>query len=582
MRKIGVLLVFILLTIQTINCKEVVRENIYLWDVSLSMWGKYGKRVIQQDVQLKLIDALNKIDHQTKAVVVPFQNKNLEIWDSDELNKQNLVDKVKSISEKKLKLTNTNIDKALKYAMNKLNKEIPTRIYLLSDGLHNDTKEDNLKNTLKNLESIAKESKVIIIFYTTDLSTVPEIYKSNKYVKFTNKLDLQVVKMDVDTVTHFNPMLDLLVHLKNATQYKSVVNTKLEVDGGKVKEMSIPLENGQFILPNNYFNNASNINLSLQVQKFENGIEYILNSDIKLTKYKPSVFAIHTLMLNWWWVLFIGFIYLLDIMIKYSKSSSHNLMKFNFLSYEFKRDEKYKSADEYIEPIPHDYEFVSSGYRTNGNVATHRLSSDIQFKNGEIYDRKGKRIGEYNNETKVIEIERSKCLEDNPWGAKINPILACVTKAHNAKIIVVDKKNYHEFSTDALGRVINTKHKISTIYGEQNSNEQIKAMIFGDEQTNPNRDAMYNDQGGHILAISNGGIPECINIFPQAYKVNHSTEWRERERLIYKAIKSGEKVELEVALKYDSSRRPTSLNYKLFIGSEVREYQYDNENHVKE
>ena len=83
-----------------------------------------------------------------------------------------------------------------------------------------------------------------------------------------------------------------------------------------------------------------------------------------------------------------------------------------------------------------------------------------------------------------------------------------------------------------------------------------------DEDTTPNTPKQYNDEGGHILADSAGGLPESINIFPQAYCVNHSAEWRGMETKIKNAVLNGSKVVVETTFKYpNKSKRPSEYSY---------------------
>ncbi|MGZ2371764.1 DNA/RNA non-specific endonuclease [Ancylomarina sp. YFZ004] len=149
----------------------------------------------------------------------------------------------------------------------------------------------------------------------------------------------------------------------------------------------------------------------------------------------------------------------------------------------------------------------------------------------------------------------------------------------NATYKITDQENIHWFTTDNLGRTIKTQHWVKAIYRQRLNDEQTKALMCKDEDTNPNTPRQINNEGGHILADSAGGLPESINIFPQAYRVNHSSEWRGLETSIKNAVINGANVIVETEFDYlNNCKRPTQYTYRLSINGQTTKHSFDNRN----
>jgi hypothetical protein len=214
------------------------------------------------------------------------------------------------------------------------------------------------------------------------------------------------------------------------------------------------------------------------------------------------------------------------------------------------------------------------------------LSKHISFDGGNIFF-KGKKFATIDESSRIITVYRQKALERN---GKRNPLLSHTSLASNACYIVIDGRNKHIFVTDSLGRVVSTEHKVSTITPNRIETEQTKALMCRNEDMTPyikyagtgkRPPLQIRDEGGHILADSIGGIPESINIFPQAFVVNHSSKWRGMETSIKKAIEQSKTVEVSTKFDYvGNSKRTSSYTYIVTINENTVQYFFENVNTI--
>lgn len=216
------------------------------------------------------------------------------------------------------------------------------------------------------------------------------------------------------------------------------------------------------------------------------------------------------------------------------------------------------------------------GRYTNGRTKTWNLSPDISVSGDKILH-KGKTVfGRIDEARRVIEIDRRLALES---GGRRNPLLSHTALVPNCTYKITDADNRHWFTTDHQGRTIKTKHNVKAIYRQRLNDEQTKALMCKDEDTKPNTPPQVNDEGGHILADSAGGLPESINIFPQAYRVNRSSEWRGLETQIKSAVLRGDDVLLETVFRYKGRfKRPDAYTYLLSINGKSTQHFFDNRN----
>lgn len=226
--------------------------------------------------------------------------------------------------------------------------------------------------------------------------------------------------------------------------------------------------------------------------------------------------------------------------------------------------------------IIHRIQLPATGRFTSGKTKTWNLSPDISI-SGDSIIHKGKTIfGAINEVERTIEIDRRLALESK---GRLNPLLSHTALVPNVTYKITDKDNVHWFKTDELGRTIQTHHWVKSIYQQRIPSEQTKALMCKDEDTKPNTPKQVNDEGGHILADSAGGLPESINIFPQAYKVNHSKEWRSLETSIKNAVLKGDDVEVCTLFYYTGQcKRPIEYKYTLIVNGVSLVYSFDNTN----
>jgi hypothetical protein len=218
----------------------------------------------------------------------------------------------------------------------------------------------------------------------------------------------------------------------------------------------------------------------------------------------------------------------------------------------------------------------ATGKKTNGDVLEWNLSRDVTvLENNIIY--KGKIVfGEIDELSRSIFIDRRKALESK---GRRNPLLSHTALVPNATYKIHDSENYHEFKTDSQGRTIKTFHRPTIIFKERLGAEQTKALQCKDEDTKTFPPEQISDEGGHILASSAGGLPETINIFPQAYCVNHSPEWRRMENKIKDAIENKCRAFLKTSFNYkDTCKRPVSYIYEISIDGNIMTFEFDNTN----
>lgn len=88
-----------------------------------------------------------------------------------------------------------------------------------------------------------------------------------------------------------------------------------------------------------------------------------------------------------------------------------------------------------------------------------------------------------------------------------------------------------------------------------------------------------NDEGGHIIALQNGGTNDLINFFPQSPKSNRNMEaftlkeqaWYNSERSANKALNKGATVEREVYLDFNntSSMRPDKIRLTQKVNGQI-------------
>ena len=164
MRRTFLFILVVLFTIPTYSqqSKFKDRKNIYLLDVTLSMFGYNGAPDIFVSVRDELIKSIDAVQNpNTEIVVVTFQDRILETWTENATRdgKGRIIDSLKGIKEEDLDTTNTNIHCAWDKGRELVNSDKLNVIYLLTDGVHNmsNPSKDALYNLVKTWREFSKD-----------------------------------------------------------------------------------------------------------------------------------------------------------------------------------------------------------------------------------------------------------------------------------------------------------------------------------------------------------------------------------------------------------------------------------------
>lgn len=220
----------------------------------------------------------------------------------------------------------------------------------------------------------------------------------------------------------------------------------------------------------------------------------------------------------------------------------------------------------------------SEGITTLGKKQVYPLDSQVTIEKGDLYYN-GVQFGNINENTRQIYIDREKGLDQRG----INSFLSHTGLAPYATYNINHGLNTTIYKTDGIGRCLSVENIAKERGNLRSENEQVRALRTKNEQTLPNTHPKINDQAGHYIASSNGGIPESINLFPQAYRVNNGSDFKNMERMSKSALKAGSTVKTSIDVNYKGlSFRPDSLKYKVQIdGGQILEYKFDNKNYTQ-
>lgn len=116
-----------------------------------------------------------------------------------------------------------------------------------------------------------------------------------------------------------------------------------------------------------------------------------------------------------------------------------------------------------------------------------------------------------------------------------------------------------------MGRIKAAQGELRLEDGVRNKGDQLKAG--GD-------DRLPGDHGGHLIAKIFGGSGELDNLVAMD-KIVNTVEYRELERVWYKRLNEGKKVEVTIDVKYEEvNKRPTGFDviYKVDDNPEVIQF----------
>ena len=124
-------------------------RNIYLFDVTLSMWGKSaGAKDIFNEVRSELIEVIKATNNPaTEIVVVTFQDKIIKTWEekATKEGKDRIIAELNKINVENVPKQNTNIYAAWKKGRELIDPNDINVVFLLTDGEH------SVKHTPKKL-----------------------------------------------------------------------------------------------------------------------------------------------------------------------------------------------------------------------------------------------------------------------------------------------------------------------------------------------------------------------------------------------------------------------------------------------
>nr|WP_318660959.1 DNA/RNA non-specific endonuclease [uncultured Treponema sp.] len=149
---------------------------------------------------------------------------------------------------------------------------------------------------------------------------------------------------------------------------------------------------------------------------------------------------------------------------------------------------------------------------------------------------------------KDAEIINERSGKKGDWNKVLNTDLEPNT------IYKVDSYNYH---TDKFGRVDNVKGKLEFQTKGRNTYQQGKSVELKEGIKGV-------DDGGHIIAQIFNGPGEQINYVPQTQTLNRG-DWKAMENEWKKALEKGKKIEVDIKINYNSTRRPTDFEVIYYI-----------------
>lgn len=240
--------------------------------------------------------------------------------------------------------------------------------------------------------------------------------------------------------------------------------------------------------------------------------------------------------------------------------------------------------DEIKQPV------IGKHVKTNINrkVPVFNLSKDVSLiENKLMY--KGNEFGKIDPVNRVISMDRGKAL--NKEG--LNPILSHPKLAKNYTYNVKDGNNLFKYKTNSNGDVSSIEADImGKIRGERISKgaERTKTKQVKDEISSRNSNLnlsdeqhkKLSDEAGHFIGDVFGGIPEVINMFPQAFKLNRGGKWKNMEKAIRNVVDNGDKVNIKIKPIYDGlTKRPTELIYEYTINGKKVIKRFENVNYTK-
>ena len=269
-------LLLILCACCLVNNAWAQNRNIYIWDVTASMEGRgttdSGEKTpnVYDDVEGYLINDIQRVANAyTEIVVIPFQEGVLSDYiltvpNSTDESKQEIIDRIKEVGPKCLKLSHrrTNISEPLLFAKSKYQKsDKENKIVLLTDGYQNmKGGMEALAEAVNSWDRQAEECDFLVYVLTTKNAIKPtDDLVNGDYVPvdhFVDQVERLLVKPTPEVSFNIKDNKSIAIYFKNNSSISLPVDAKIrvksEVDAPIVIDEVVELVNGQIQLSPNY------------------------------------------------------------------------------------------------------------------------------------------------------------------------------------------------------------------------------------------------------------------------------------------------------------------------------------------
>ncbi len=189
-------------------------KNIYVLDLTLSMWGKStGAKNIFNEVREELIKVINTTGSEnTEIVIVTFQDAILDVWEEKATvkGKQAIINKLNDITENNVPKQNTNIHGAWKKGRELIDPEKLNVVFLLTDGEHSvaHTSKATLYNEIADWEKFAKNKDYYA--FLVELTEQAKDEKLRKIIKKTNQAQIiSGIEFFIVSIEDVNPIINI-------------------------------------------------------------------------------------------------------------------------------------------------------------------------------------------------------------------------------------------------------------------------------------------------------------------------------------------------------------------------------------
>ena len=194
-------------------------KNIYVLDLTLSMWGKSpGAKNIFNDVRDELIKVINTTSNEnTEIVVVTFQDAILDVWEekATKSGKQAIINKLNEINEKNVPKQNTNIHGAWKKGRELIDPEKLNVVFLLTDGEHSvaHTPKSALYKEVADWGNFARNKDYYaFLVELTEQASDPELRKTVQSTQ--NAQIIKGIEFFIISLENKNPVINIHDDLK--------------------------------------------------------------------------------------------------------------------------------------------------------------------------------------------------------------------------------------------------------------------------------------------------------------------------------------------------------------------------------